>query len=359
MDDIKWITVRGNHIPIMKGESEEDALNRFFSNKEIKNTADEDDIDIEFETEDENIKYDTLYYAVKGGWNPATYLIDKDELDKYREMGYNIHEFDMTAEMSDKMNELFNKYGPENKLRFMVNDFSEWLKMNNDGLSYQERRLLVEKFRKSAIEKCKDYAKEFLNNLPKLEDNSTTKANEANVEGYAESRKASYGSKEYDWYTSNCQRCIIAYEMRRRGYNVEANKYNNRGDEIYNTDRSLTRAFLDYNEMHTKRYATQPNGEKYPSRGALIRSMANDMKSEGEGARFVLSWDWKNCRYGHTVNAEVTNGEVIIYDAQINKTYTAKDLIDRKDLRATTLTCTRVDNLTLSNRLEDLVKWKH
>ena len=132
-----------------------------------------------------------------------------------------------------------------------------------------------------------------------------------------------------------------------------------RTDEIYNTRLSLSRSFLNYDYYtNTKEYDTQPNGEKYSSRGALIKAMAKDMINEGEGARFVLSWDWKNSSWGHTVNAEIVNGEVKIFDAQVNKEYSIKDMIDRKDLRATTLKCTRVDNLKLSNRLEDIIKWK-
>jgi len=40
-DDIQWITVRGNHIPIKKGENKEDAIKSFFESKgkESKKTA--------------------------------------------------------------------------------------------------------------------------------------------------------------------------------------------------------------------------------------------------------------------------------------------------------------------------------
>lgn len=33
-DDVEWITVRGRHIPIKKGQSKEDAINEAFGNKE-------------------------------------------------------------------------------------------------------------------------------------------------------------------------------------------------------------------------------------------------------------------------------------------------------------------------------------
>ncbi len=352
--DIKqWITVKGNHIPIHEGESVKDAINKRFD--------DTDDIDIDIELEDEDIKmpYEKRYYIEDmAGYK---YLIDESQTDEYFKKGYQIYELDITDEMNQKMNDLIEEYAKYNSMRMMVSSYEQWLKYNTTGLSSSERRLLVNDFRKRALSECKKYAKEYLNKIPKLENHDIDVSyKEANNVGYKESKSKPYGSKEFDWYTSNCQRCIIAYEMRRRGYNVEANKYLGNKDPIYNHTLSLQRAFLDFDSMineHT--YEHQPNGEKYSSRGALIHAMEKDMLKEGEGARFVLSWDWKNARYGHTVNAEVSNGQVIIYDAQNGESHTIKDLIDRKDLRATTLTMCRTDNLTLSNRLEELIKWNH
>lgn len=361
----RWITVSGNHIPILKGQSVEEAIWNFVENKkksdaDIAATKDEDDIDIDIELEDEDIKmpYEKkYYYEDMAGYK---YLIDEDKLDEYFKKGYQIHELDINDEMNQKMNELINKYAETNNLREMVSQYENFLKYNTTGYSISERKLLINDFRKHALEACEKEANKFLDKLPKLENHDIDVSyKEANSKGYDESLKAQYGSKERDWYTSNCQRCIIAYEMRRRGYDVEANKYLGRIDKIYNTRLSLSRAFLNYDYyIHTKSYDTQPSGEKYSSRGALIKAMERDMLKEGEGARFELNWDWKNASYGHTVNAEVINGQVMIYDSQIGKSSTIKDLIDNKSLRATTLKCTRLDTLKLSNRLEDLVKWK-
>lgn len=358
----RWITVNGNHIPVMKGQSEEEAFQNWLSNKEIKDTADADDIDIDLALEDEDIKmpYEKKYYVnARTEWSPHYKIINEDEIDKYSGMGKEIHEININDEMNEKMNQLLDKYAPTNTVGLMIRDFDNYLKYNTD-LNYNERKLLAEDFRQHALDVCANEAEKWLDKLPKNENKSVDGCCvDTNHTGYIESQKAPYNSKEYDYYTSNCQRCIIAYEMRRRGYDVEANKYKGRTDEIYNTRLSLSRSFLNYDYFrNTKEYDTQPNGEKYSSRGALIKAMERDMKSEGEGARFVLSWDWKNSRWGHTVNAEIVNGEVKIIDAQVNKQYSIKDMIDRKDLRATTLKCTRVDNLKLSNRLEDIIKWK-
>ena len=366
-DVVQWITVRGNHIPILKGQSEEDAISEWLnkkseSNAEIKATTDEDDIDSDIELEDEDAKmpYNKKYYVDPGTWYSQPFIIDESEIDKYFGQGYAIHELYITDEMNDKMNELIKEFAPSNNILSMLNQYNDYLRFNSD-LTSGERKMLSKEFRKEALKACEAEAQKYLEKLPKLSNNSVDVSyKEANTKGYEESLKAPYGSKERDWYTSNCQRCIIAYEMRRRGYDVEANKYLGRVDRIYNTRLSLSRAFLDYDSsVNTKHYETQPNGEKYSSRGALIKAMERDMLKEGEGARFELNWDWKNASYGHTVNAEVVNGEVKVYDAQIGVSYTIKDLIDNKSLRATSLAFTRLDTLKLSNRLEELIKWNH
>lgn len=352
----RWITVKGNHIPILKGESEEQALNKFFAGVEFDDT-DDIDIDIELEDADKGTKYDTIYYTT---WGWQDHIVKPEDIDKVSANGYRIHEMDITAEMKDIMDKYLNsEYIEKNNLRGLMTDFDRELRQID--IKNGSRGLLKEHFRRIAIDKCAEAAKKTLDSLPKLQDTSIDNCVKGtNSNGYVESQSAKYGSVEREWYTSNCQRCIIAYEMRRRGYDVEANKYlGDRKDPIYNTNRSMTRAFLNYDSFtNTKEYEHKPNGEKYASRAQLIKAMEKDMLNEPEGARFVLSWKWKNCGYGHTLNAEKINGKIEIYDAQTDERYTIKDFIQNKEIKATTLEMTRVDNLILSNRLEDLVKWK-
>ena len=353
-DEIKqWITVNGNHIPIKEGQTVEQAITERFD--------DTDDIDIDVETEDEKIKYDTFYYAARY-WTGDVRPINKDEIEKYRDMGYDIREFDITNEMKEILDEALNsELLKDNNIRDVVDMMDNKIKNLDVPLDRRERRMIIDSWRKQIIGKAKEYANEFLETLPKTKQTlSDACCRDTNAAGYKESKEAPYNSKEYDWYTSNCQRCIIAYEMRRRGYDVEANKYLGNKDQIYNVRLSCGRAFLDFDSMRDiKNYDVQPSGEKYSSRGALIHAMEKDMKAEGEGARFALIWHWKNSNFGHTVNAEVIDGEVKIFDSQDNTQSTIKDLINNKSIRATTLRCVRLDNKILSNRLEDLVKWKH
>ena len=150
----RWITINGNRIPVMKGQSEEEAFQSWLSKKEISDTADEDDIDIDIELEDEDIKMPyqkKYYYEDMAGYK---YLIDEDKLDKYFKEGYQIHELDINDEMNQKMNDLINKYAETNNLRAMVSEYEQYLKYNTTGYSVSERKLLINDFRKHALEAC-------------------------------------------------------------------------------------------------------------------------------------------------------------------------------------------------------------
>ena len=143
--------------------------------------------------------------------------------------------------------------------------------------------------------------------------------------------------------------------MRRRGYNVEAEAAILRNDPIYNAEIAMRTAFYSHD---TKYYDRKEDGNPFPNRKALIKQMEKDMLNQPEGSRFVLAWQWKNEGSGHTVNAEKINGKIIINDGQNSASYDIERLIERKDLRATTLRMTRVDNLELrESRIKELVKW--
>lgn len=352
----RWITIKGNHIPILKGESEGDAINRFFSKFD---DTDDTEIDIELDDEDKKVKYDTIYFTSVGYQDS---IVNPEDIDKITANGYRVREMDITKEMKDLMDEYLNsKYIDDNNMAGLMTEFRNKIRFLD--IQNGTRGILSEYFRRMALNKCAEKADEFLKTLPKLENNSIDVSyRQANANGWVESHKYAYGTTEREWYTSNCQRCIIAYEMRRRGYNVEANKYTGNRDPIYNTHISMTRAFLGYDSfIQTKEYDKKPSGEKYANKKQLVKAMEKDMLDQPEGARFVLSWNWKNYKYGHTINAEKVDGKIKLYDAQTGTEHTIDDIINGTSglggIRVTTLQMTRVDNLKLSKRLEALVKW--
>lgn len=110
------------------------------------------------------------------------------------------------------------------------------------------------------------------------------------------------------YYSNNCYSCAIAYDMRRRGFDVEAipdadglNLYS--VVECYNSGPSLTRQ----------------NTTPIPT-GYAKRAMYSDMKSMGDGAHGIFMVTWKQGG-GHAMSWEVKKGKVIIRDCQTNRVY--------------------------------------
>ncbi len=110
-----------------------------------------------------------------------------------------------------------------------------------------------------------------------------------------------YGETGYD---SNCQRCVQAYELRRRGYDVQAlpkpdeNNIIKLGNECF-TDSSGKTATPTF-------YQTE-------------NEVKRELEAAPDGSRYVIYCNWDEyC--GHVFSTEKINGEVIYVDAQIADT---------------------------------------
>lgn len=103
-------------------------------------------------------------------------------------------------------------------------------------------------------------------------------------------------------YQTNCQRCIWAYEMRRRGYDVEA--------------KPRTRSMTDpaYNRGWTTfmQGGSSASLVSTPTQKAVEKQMA----SWGEGARAVVQITYKGGRCGHVFIAERRNGQTLFVEPQ-------------------------------------------
>lgn len=117
-------------------------------------------------------------------------------------------------------------------------------------------------------------------------------------------------------YQVNCQRCVSAYEARRRGYNVAA--------KPAPTGRSGT-DYLPY-MMHEKGWANvYKNGlkslETLAGRTAakVKDSICERMAEYGEGARAIVRVRWSRGNSGHVFIAEQVNGTTHFVDPQSGK----------------------------------------
>lgn len=114
-----------------------------------------------------------------------------------------------------------------------------------------------------------------------------------------------YFSRLYDDYSSNCQRCVMAYEMRRRGYDVIALPTYD-GDQMPHG-----------NNMYAALGNIVPEkvGGRNPE--SNFKNIESKMKEWGEGSRAILEVAWRNYMgRGHVINLEYKNGALHFYDAQ-------------------------------------------
>lgn len=104
-------------------------------------------------------------------------------------------------------------------------------------------------------------------------------------------------------YQVNCQRCIWAYEMQRRGYNVEAlpapkgDTLCSNGNWMGIAQSTLTKEFVGASRVSTE-----------------VALITKTMSNWGEGSRGIVRM--ARGRNGHVFNVEYKNGKVIGYDAQ-------------------------------------------
>lgn len=127
------------------------------------------------------------------------------------------------------------------------------------------------------------------NNLPKIKTN--------NSEGFERFAVNKQGPN-YD-RRMNCFECSIAYEMRKRGYDVQANSI--RGGDYT----ELTHAF---NLKDSFQLSSTSNDEAY-------KRMQAQCLSYGEGARGSVLMYWSTGG-GHAINWEVKNGKFMLLDNQ-------------------------------------------
>lgn len=107
-------------------------------------------------------------------------------------------------------------------------------------------------------------------------------------------------SAEYDAYSNNCQRCVLAYEARRRGYDVTALP-------TYHGD------LLPYSGDYLKALSDP----KIVGVGKSVKKLVAEMQKYGKGARAIIRVHKASGR-GHVFIAENVGGKIWYIDPQLN-----------------------------------------
>ena len=160
-----------------------------------------------------------------------------------------------------------------------------------------------------------------------------------------------YWSEEYSEYSDNCQRCVVAYEQRRRGYDVIA-------QPTYKGDKWPTGGPNARWRGAFRHAKTDIVGKKTVD--GTMQSIRSKMLEYGNGARAVIGVVGPG--HGHVFIVENKNGSLWFMEPQRNtygdsNRYTIQDMqnmLRKVDTSKTNLT--RVDNLQTSYRVKEFVE---
>ena len=136
-------------------------------------------------------------------------------------------------------------------------------------------------------------------------------------------------------YKNNCISCALAYDMRRRGYDVESAPI----DTTSATNGSLPVQLGFYKGEKLETYEVPKDPD------VAMKQFSNRILKYGDDSRGMLRIRWKNGD-GHAAIWEVDDGSVVIRDPQNNTIVDLSDYVSR----AKTFYYFRTDDLEVTNK---------
>lgn len=138
-------------------------------------------------------------------------------------------------------------------------------------------------------------------------------------------------------YRVNCQRVVVAAELARRGYRVEAQP------KTQNWDYLSGDGWRHY-------FVGQTSETIGRTQVAVERGIESRMSSWGDGARAIIRVRWKGTKHnsGHVFQIEREKGKTVAYDAQSGKRIKLTDYLHFAMPSYTEIS--RLDHLTTPTR---------
>lgn len=160
-------------------------------------------------------------------------------------------------------------------------------------------------------------------------------------------------------YSVNCQSCVVANELRRRGYNVTAlPNLQKTGNIPYELSMRTNWAWIDPKTMVMPKKQTAGGIYDITRSGALKSKSIKELTKElvelvKEPGRYHIDFAWKGKNSGHIITLEkLHNGKIIIYDPQTGKMKNWKELSKEISLRYG-VSVLRVDKLLVNTDIID------
>lgn len=119
-------------------------------------------------------------------------------------------------------------------------------------------------------------------------------------------------------YRINCQSCVVVYEARLRGYNVEVLP-NTKGSKLEELSRKAYDVWLDLNTGDV----AVPDVINVSSVNSLYDKLDSLVEKDG---RYEFRMAWKKCRTGHVVTMSRDDKGLYLYDPQTGKTYYGEEM---------------------------------
>jgi hypothetical protein len=135
-------------------------------------------------------------------------------------------------------------------------------------------------------------------------------------------------------YSINCQRCVPTYELRRRGYDVEA---------LPNLDNSYSKKVKEVASVWQNPQIQKVTAPKGTCSTTISVELEKQVEAWGEGARAQVVVGWAKSARGHTFVVETVNGKAVLIDPLNNTMRAVNDYI--KKARQDFIYYWRIDNL--------------
>lgn len=161
------------------------------------------------------------------------------------------------------------------------------------------------------------------------------------------------GYKNWDANTkNNCVLCTVAYELRRRGYDVQANKASigyNDIDLMPDYFKGAKYTFIDGSLTDDEIFKYE--GVNSPERRSKMADNAyNNIKNQPNGARGEVSMMWNDSYSGHAFSYANENGLPVIYDSQSASMTRDEEKIKQFFYCGSQIQICRLDNLELNTK---------
>ena len=155
-------------------------------------------------------------------------------------------------------------------------------------------------------------------------------------------------------YSVNCQSCVVANELRRRGYNVTAlPNLQKTGNIPYELSMRTNWAWIDPKTMVMPKKQTAGGIYDITRSGALKSKSIKELTKElvelvKEPGRYHIDFSWKGRNSGHIITLEKSlDGKIVIYDPQTGKIKNWGELSKEISLKYG-VNVLRVDNLLVN-----------